>query len=329
MDWRLFLYCFRMTKDYKYVFGPVPSRRLGSSLGIDLLPRKTCTYDCIYCQVGKTTHHAVHRREFVPGSKIIAEIKRKLEEGLEIDYITFSGSGEPTLHSGLGQIISRVKKMTDIPVAVITNGALLWMKEVQEGLAAADVVLPTLSTATPALFQKIHRPSPGLSLDTIFRGMIEFRKNFKGKIWLEVFVVKGLNDSEEEMRKLRPMVRKIRPDKIQLNTSVRLPSKKYSASIPSSKLQRLASILGKKAELIADYSRKRPAKTRIPSQNEILGFLKRRPATAEEIANGLNVSRESAKEVLRKMRARYIISSRLWEEREVFYFKNKRLTTNP
>jgi wyosine [tRNA(Phe)-imidazoG37] synthetase (radical SAM superfamily) len=151
--------------------------------------------------------------------------------------------------------------------------------------------------------------------------MADFRKNFKGQIWLEVFVVKGLNDSADEMRKLRSAIRKIKPDKIQLNTSVRLPNKKYSASIQASELLRLASMLGKHAEVIAAYSLNRPAKKRIPSESEVLGFLRRRPATADEIATGLRVGGEHAHKILRAMRAAGSIASRRWAEREVFYVK--------
>lgn len=311
-----------MAKEYKFVFGPVPSRRLGSSLGVDLLPFKTCSYDCVYCQVGPTTDQTVERVEFVGVSEVVAELRRKLREKLKIDYLTFSGSGEPTLHSGLGKIISRVKKFSRFPVAVITNGSLLGMPEVQEDLQLADVILPTLSSADPMTFAKIHRPYPGITLDKVIAGMIDFRKNYRGQIWLEVFIVKGINDTPRQMHLLRPVIRKIEPDRIQVNTSIRLPNEKYSRALEITALGNLAYILGRRAEVIAEKTRLvRPAHERTTNEKEILGFLKRRPATPEELASGLKVCVEHAKELLRKMTHEGTISKRRWEEREVFYFR--------
>jgi len=308
-----------MQRGYQYLFGPVPSRRLGRSLGIDLVRFKTCSFDCVYCQLGRTTDQTTARSEYVPAQAVIAELERKLKEKPAIDYLTFSGSGEPTLHIGIGKIIKAIKEITAIPVAVITNGSLLWMPEAREDLARADLVLPTLSSARPETFRKIHRPAPGLELEKIIRGMAEFRKKFPGSIWLELFIVQGINDSEEEMKALLPELKKIQPDKIQLNTPARLPAEDYSMSASEAVMHKLARLLGPRAELIAEFREKFPAGESGAGESEVLNYLKRRPGTMEDIASGLGISREAAAKLLQQLRLRNKICSRRWQEREEFF----------
>ena len=162
-----------------HVFGPVPSRRIGRSLGVDLVPYKTCTYDCIYCQLGGTTNLTLEPKEWVPMDAVLDELKRKLET--RPDYITLSGSGEPTLYSRLGEIIGRIREITDVPVAVLTNGSLLWKKEVREEVAMADLVLPSLDADNDYNFRFINRPHPDISFDQLIEGLIEFRSEFTGQ----------------------------------------------------------------------------------------------------------------------------------------------------
>ena len=181
----------------KEVFGPVPSRRLGFSLGVDLVPFKTCTLDCVYCQLGPTTHKTLKRKEYIPTEGILPEVEKMLNKGKRVDYITFSGSGEPTLHSGIGKMISRIKRISSIPVAVITNGTLLNQGQVQEDLWAADLVIPSLDAVDERIFQRINRPHASLNTKMIIRGLDDFAGKFPGKIWLEVMLVRGLNDSKE------------------------------------------------------------------------------------------------------------------------------------
>ncbi|MFX0070757.1 MAG: radical SAM protein [Candidatus Hermodarchaeota archaeon] len=175
----------------KYVFGPVISRRLGRSLGIDPIPSKTCNFQCIYCQLGKTTNFTNELLEYIPTKEIIAEMELaiKLNED-KMDYITFVGSGEPTLHSKLNELILKAKNLSNIPICVITNGSLLDNPQVRNNLLDADVVLPTLDAGDEKLFIKINRPHPSIKYDLYVQGLIDFRKEFRGKFWLEIFLMK-------------------------------------------------------------------------------------------------------------------------------------------
>ena len=204
---------------YRYLFGPVPSRRLGISLGIDLVPMKTCTLNCIYCECGKTTHLTLARREYVPSEEVKTEFLHYLANHPKPDYITFSGSGEPTLNSGIGEtsgLFGRTRPT--YPVAVLTNGTLLFDPKVRDDLKAAAVVMPSLDAATEKVFRKINRPHPRLAVDRMVDGLIRFREEFSGRLWLEIFIVPGLNDSKEELTALKLAIEKISPDQIQLNT---------------------------------------------------------------------------------------------------------------
>ncbi len=204
---------------YKYLFGPVPSRRLGMSLGVDLVPKKVCSLDCVYCEVGKTTKLTLERKEYIKADKVKEELTHYFSNNPDPDYITFSGYGEPTLNIYIGEILSFIKQLRpDIPVAVITNGTLLYDKMVREALLKADVVLPSLDAATEDVFRKINRSVEGLDINKCIQGLIEFRSEFKGKIWLEVFILPNYNNSKEELLKLKDIISQIKPDSVQLNT---------------------------------------------------------------------------------------------------------------
>lgn len=204
---------------YKYLFGPVPSRRLGMSLGVDLVPKKVCSLDCVYCEVGKTTKLSLDRKEYIKFDKVKEELTHYFKNNPDPDYITFSGSGEPTLNVFIGEILEFIKQnKPNIPVAVLTNGTLLYDKKVREAILNADVVLPSLDAATEAVFKKINRPAADLSIEKYINGLIDFKEEFKGKIWLEVFILPGYNDSENELAELKKVIQRINPDSIQLNT---------------------------------------------------------------------------------------------------------------
>ena len=204
---------------YNHLFGPVPSRRLGISLGLDLVPMKTCTLNCIYCECGRTTHLTLNRREYVPFDEVKKELFHFLSHNPRPDYITFSGSGEPTLNSTIGDVIHFIKTQTfNIPVAVLTNGTLLFQRKVRDDIKDATVVIPSLDAVTKKTFAKIVRPDPKLNIDAIISGLIQFRKEYSGQIWLEIFIVPGINDTKEELTAIKGAIAKIRPDTVQLNT---------------------------------------------------------------------------------------------------------------
>ena len=235
----------------KRIFGPVPSRRLGRSLGIDLIPYKTCTYDCIYCQVGHTTDKTAARKTWVSVDEIIAELKEKLSS--RPDCITLSGSGEPTLFAGCGELIKKIKQITDIPVAVITNGSMLSDKQVRSELLDADIVVPSLDAGDEEIFQKINKPAAGITFAQMLKGLIDFRSEFKkDKYWLEVFFIADLNDDDEQVEKMAACIAKIRPDKIQLNTVTRPPADDVKP-VKKERLAEIAKKFGKNAEVIADF----------------------------------------------------------------------------
>jgi wyosine [tRNA(Phe)-imidazoG37] synthetase (radical SAM superfamily) len=269
----------------KYTYGPVPSRRLRFSLGIDLIPFKYCSFDCIYCQLGKTTNKTIVRKEYFPTQKILKDVKAIIKKGDNIDYLTFSGSGEPTLHSGIGYLISELKKITKIPVAVLTNSSLLFIPAVQEELSNADVVLPTLCAVSQEIFNKINRPIPDATIEKIIHGLISFRKIYKGKIWLEIMLIKGINDEPHNINKLKEIVKKIAPDKIHLNTAVRPPSEKYALPLSIEELQRVENIFGDNTEIIASFNAKRESAYLIDTEKIILDMMQRRPITLEDICS--------------------------------------------
>jgi wyosine [tRNA(Phe)-imidazoG37] synthetase (radical SAM superfamily) len=275
----------------KYIYGPVPSRRLGASLGIDLVPSKTCSYDCIYCQCGHTTNKTLQRKEYVPITEVIKEIKEFLSSYKgKLDYLTLSGAGEPTLNSGLGEVIQYLKKLTNIPVAVLTNSSLLWRPDVREELMNADLVLPSLDAATPRAFLAVNHPKY-IKIQTIINGLVEFRNCFKGKIWLEIFLVQVYNDEIGNLKALKKAIKQIRPDKIQLNTVTRPPSEDFACPIDANRMRRLVSFFGPKSEIIAD--RKiviSPESDEKNIQDRIIALLARRPCLMSEITGSLGMN---------------------------------------
>jgi wyosine [tRNA(Phe)-imidazoG37] synthetase (radical SAM superfamily) len=200
----------------KHVFGPVPSKRLGQSLGIDLLPMKSCTWNCIYCQLGRTKHYVTERCEFYPPEAILSEIRQTLAGGAHIDWITFVGSGETLLYKGIGFLIGELKKITTIPIAVITNGSLLYLPEVRRELIDADAVLPSLNAGSEDLYERIDRPSPGFTFLQHLDGLIQFRREYSGRLWVEVMLLGGVNDSDKALYDLADALKLISPDMVHL-----------------------------------------------------------------------------------------------------------------
>jgi len=287
---------------YCHLYGPVPSRRLGRSLGIDLVPHKICTYDCIYCQIGKTTKKTLTRKEYVPVKEIIEEVKQFLKEGTSsIDHLSLTGSGEPTLHSEIRSVIEEIKAMTAIPVAVITNGSLLYEEEVKQDLLGADIVLPSLDAISSEVFLKINRPRPGFSAEKVVEGLVEFRKIYKGQIWLEILFCKGVNDGKEELLRMRKTVDRIHPDRIHLNTVVRPPSEKWAVPLSQKEMEEIRVFFGEKAEIISEFDRHPPRASERDIKEEILRILKRRPLSLTDLSKGMGIREDEIEKCIQPL----------------------------
>lgn len=238
----------------KYIYGPVNSRRLGLSLGLSLTPHKTCNLDCLYCQLGKTTHGTNERSEYVDIDEVLAELKLWLsnnpKEAKDLNFVTLSGAGEPTLNSRLGELILELKKITVAKIAVITNSILLQEAQLRSELMAADLIVPSLDAVTPEVFAKIDRPHSGIDLDKVISGLVSLRKEFRGKIWLEVMFVSGVNDDPAHIKKLKEVIDSINPDKIQLNSPVRTTTEPDLLPVSEAKLEQIKGIFGARCEII-------------------------------------------------------------------------------
>ena len=307
-----------------HVFGPVPSRRLGFSLGVDTIPFKTCTLDCIYCQLSKTTNKTVERKEYISADDILREIEKILvqEKNRKIDYITFSGSGEPTLNSRIGYMIERIKKISPIPVAILTNATLLYCPKLQEDLQHADLVIPSLDAPNEDIFGRINRPHTSLRLDRAVAGMAAFSQVFQGEVWLEIMIVKGVNDSLEHIGKMAQIIEDIKVDKIQLNTPVRPPAEDFAQPVSVSFLKKAQSILGEQCEIIPGFSSTQQKAYRKNVEDAILTMVKRRPLSLRDISHALGIHQNEAIKYLQTLKEKKLIDTKMHREKRYYYSKN-------
>jgi len=292
---------------------------LGRSLGIDIVPAKACTLDCVYCQIGRTTDKSVERKNYTDIEAVLAELKERLVTGLKADFITISGSGEPTLHSRLGELINGIKKITDIPVAIITNGTLLYRPDVRADCAKADVVLPSLDAGDEQTFQKINRPHTDISIEKLISGLCAFRKEYAGQIWLEVFFVEGLNTDSEQIAKIKSAIERICPDKVQLNTAVRPTAETNIKSVDAEKLKLIASRLGEKCEVVAGFLSRHHVEHFESKAEDVLSMLKRRPCTLEDVCRGLDINRNEVLKYITSLKGQGVIDSE--EKGGTIFFK--------
>ncbi len=288
---------------FRHVYGPVPSRRLRRSLGVDLVPFKTCSYDCVYCQLGRTTTKTTERKEYVPVEEVLSELGEWLRSGEASDYISLAGSGEPTLHSGIGTIVRAIKGMTKIPVAVLTNGSLLFMSEVQDALMEADLVIPSLDAGDAHLFQWVNRPVEEISFDRMVEGLESFTKRFPGEVWLEVLLLEGVTAYPAQVEKIAALVRRIGPARVQLTTASRPPAELFARPVSEGRMLALASLFPGRVDVIAtreepDASGGSGPGTGAPA---ILTLLERRPCTATDVAVGLGIHLNEALKVLDRL----------------------------
>ena len=311
-----------MAQRKKYVYGPVPSRRLGRSLGVDIVPFKVCSLDCVYCQLGRTLEKTIERRDFMPIDAVLAELRQVLAEPIEADYISLAGSGEPTLHSRLGELIDGVRKLTDIPVAVLTNGTLFYMPDVRADCAKADVVMPSLDAADEETFRRINGPCRGIDIEKVIQGLCAFREEYAGQIWLEVFVVEHINTGREQIAAIKDAIEKIRPDKIHLNTAVRPTADPTVRRADAETLHRIAAMLGPRCEVVADpapvhhqrlgeqaaTAAVSPSPADSISQT-LLSMLKRRPCSLNDIRASLGLSEGDATKHIAELQSQGLVRS--------------------
>lgn len=309
---------------YKHIFGPVPSRRLGASLGVDLVPHKVCTFNCIYCECGKTTLQTYKRDEYVNTEEVIDELKYFLSNNKAPDFITFSGAGEPTLNIALGKIVDFIKDhFPGIQLAVITNGSLFHLAEVREAILKTDLVLPSLDSAIESSLHEIDRPVKNFDIETYIDGLIKFRREYAGKIWLEIMIIPGLNTDKANLNALKEAIIKINPDRIQLNT---LDRPGVIENIKAATHEELSNIMElwnlKNVEIIAKTGQSTNKLFQEDIENLIIETISRRPCTIEDIAelSGLHVN-EVNKYMRKLMNSGILKTTR--QDRGVFYFLDK------
>jgi len=272
-------------------------------LGIDLVPFKTCSYDCVYCQLGRTTIKTVERKEYVPIDDVMAEVERKLAAANRPDYIGLAGSGEPTLNSRIGELINRLRRLTDIPIAVLTNGSLLWMEEVRDALMGADLVLPSLDAGNERLFRYVNRPHPEISFDRMVEGLAAFAGSYPKEIWLEVFLLEGVTGIPAEAEKIASHISRIRPARVQLNTVTRPAAEEFALPLSAARMLALRNLFPGEVEIIGEGL---PDGTRVPIPSkamgaDILALLGRRPCTSADVAAGLGIHITEALKLLERL----------------------------
>ena len=292
----------------KYVYGPIPSRRLGRSLGIDPIPLKTCNWNCVYCQLGRSVSLTLERREYVPRHELMAEVKQALAayQPGEINWITFVGSGEPTLHSGLGWMIRQVKEITDLPLAVITNGSLLYLPEIRQELSAANAVLPTLDAGNARLYRQINRAAPRFTFDQLVDGLRRFRQAYSGKLWIEVMLIQGMNDTPKALQELALVLKSIQPDRVHITLPVRPPAEARVRPSGEAGLRRAEKILGEVAWVsVPAISEARAARIGDLAET-VLSVVTRHPMQEEELKKLFNRwSPEEVRAVLEDLKSRH------------------------
>ena len=310
-----------MTSKYKHIFGPVASRRLGRSLGIDLIPFKTCSLDCVYCECGRTTVKTIERKDYFLVEEVLGELKDWKDKGGEADIVTLAGSGEPTLYKSLTEIIKGAKEITKLPLCLITNGTLFYLEEVREAALLADVVMPSLDAADEATFKKINRPVAGLSFAEYLEGLQLFCEEYRGKgrVDLEIFLVPGINDNEAQVQALSLLSRSLRVNAVQLNTAVRPPADKDVRPIPREEMEKWARYFIPKAEVIASYHSAPLKEAKAVSEEEILETLSHRTMSLEDLVEAKGYKLEDTEAILKRLLEKGLIYSRTQDGKDFFY----------
>lgn len=303
----------------KTIFGPVPSRRLGRSLGIDVIPAKTCSYDCIYCESGPTTHLTTNRRSFVSPEQVIEDLHRYFRQYPQgADVLTFSSAGEPTLYEPLGELVRAIKKhFPAFPLVMLTNGSLLWKPDVRRDLQAIDRVVPSLDAVSPEVFQRLNRPHPGLELDTIVEGLQAFAKDYPGRLHIEVMLVAGFNESIEELSAIARLVGQLQPAEVELNTVVRPPAHPDTLGVCAADMERAQTFFAPgKAKIIGQFKTCSTAGSDLDLAARILALVRRRPCTVAEMAASLGVDAQDLGKTLRVLENKGMLVRSVFGDRE-------------
>lgn len=310
---------------YKHIFGPVPSRRLGISLGVDLVPHKVCSLNCVYCECGRTTNLTLERKEYVPFDKVIFEIDDYMNNHPKPDYVTFSGSGEPTLNSRIGDVLSHIKQnYSSVPVALLTNGTLLSDKRVRREILPTDVAMPSLDAVSDRVFRKINRPFSSLAVEDQIRGLIDFRNEYKGEIWLEVFILPGINDDRSELEKIKDAILSIRPERVQLNTLDRPGAVEGLSPASAESLEKIVELWNlDNVEIVASARKRTEVQSfRKDTESAIYETIQRRPCTLDDLIEILGLHRNEINKYLDVLDKKGLIES-LRLDRGLFYQSKK------
>lgn len=307
-------------RETSHAFGPVPSRRLGRSLGVDLVPPKTCSFDCVYCQLGRTTDLTVRRACRAPVDAVLADVAGRLDAAP--DYLTVSGSGEPTLHSSLGEVIRGLQGLSDVPVAVLSNGSLLHLPEVRRDLLAADRVIPSLDVPDEELFRRVNRPHPAVTFDLLVEGLVRFREEYEGMLALEVLLLGGVTDGADVVERLAPLVERIAPDLVQLGTVIRPPAEAGVRAVPADVLRELAALLPGAVDVTLDIAPPPMDASLAAAADDAVELVARRPCTAEDVAAGLGIHPGEALKLLRALGLERRVETRREGER-TFYVASR------
>lgn len=299
---------------YRHLFGPVPSRRLGLSLGIDLLADKTCSFDCVFCEVGRTKDLTLDRKEYVQPGIILGELSSWAEEGGQADHITLAGTGEPTLNTGFGDVIRGIRDISKTPVALLSNGSLFFLEEVRKDAAQADIVKLSLGAWNQESMDRLNRPYVGVDFEKIVDGYIAFREIFRGEMWLEVLLVEGINSRVDDVTLIAETVRSFGPDKVHLNTVTRPGTEKDALPVSSSAMEALARLFEPTAEVVVDFKGGVPGKCA-----SVRELLVRRPCTLEDLANVTGLHREAVEALLEERAADWHVESRVMDSKTYFF----------
>jgi len=313
-------------KHISSIFGPVPSRRLGRSLGIDVIPPKTCSYDCVYCESGPTTHLTLKRQAFVPPEQVMRDLTAYFDEHpAGADVLTFSSAGEPTLYEPLGELIREIKrKFRALPLVVLTNGSLLWDTAVRQALVPADRVVPSLDAVTEAVFRDLNRPHPTLEPGQIIEGLKAFRRDYRGQFHLEVMLVAGLNDAPHELAAVRGVIELLHPDRVELNTVVRPPAAPGCRGLSSHEMEAVRELFPPDTtEIIGHFKGYHGLQSDPHLAERVLHLVRRRPCAVDEMAAALGVPLDALQHILQGLMARDRITRQVFDGLEYICPKGK------